>query len=194
MKRMIGLFITAMLVSGALFAQQPDSTAYTSPQEQKPNEKPKSSSAFAERFYYGGSIGFSFGNYFRIGVSPMVGFRYSRNWSLGVRVGYEYIRDERYSETITSSNYGFSVFDRWRPIPQLYLHIESAYYSYKLQTETFGSEREWVPFVFVGAGYVQRISPRVSAFVEVLFDVYRDDHSPYEDWEPMISVGVWAGL
>ena len=194
MKRMTGLFLAAMLVSGALFAQQPDSTAQRPPDEREQGEKPKSSSSLADRLYFGGSIGFSFGDYSRISVTPMVGYRLTEMWSIGVRIGYEYIKDERYRETLTSSNYGGSAFLRFRPIPQLYLHGEYAYYSYKFQTETFESEREWVPFLFAGGGYVQRISPRVSAFVEVLVDVLQDDRSPYDDWDPMISVGVWAGL
>jgi hypothetical protein len=194
MKRMIGLFAAMMLVSVSLFAQQPDSTAYSSPDEQQQRQKPKSSSSLAERLYFGGSVGFSFGDYSRISVTPMIGCRLTKMWSVGVRAGYEHIKDERYAETLTSDNYGGSAFLRFRPIPQLYLHGEYAYYSYKFQTANFESDREWVPFLFAGGGYVQQISPRVSAFVEVLVDVLRDDRSPYEDWDPMISVGVWAGL
>jgi len=194
MKRMIVLFVATMLVSGALYAQQPDTTAYRPTDEKAEEQTEKKSGSLAERLYFGGSVGFSFGDYSRISVTPMIGYRLTKMWSVGVRVGYEYIKDERYQETLTSSNYGGSAFLRFRPIPQIYLHGEYAYYSYKFQTASFESEREWVPFLFAGGGYVQRVSPRVSVVVEVLVDVLQDDRSPYEDWDPMISVGVWAGL
>jgi hypothetical protein len=32
------------------------------------------------------------------------------------------------------------------------------------------------------------------AYVEVLFDVLQDNNSPYDDWEPFVSVGVGVGF
>jgi len=35
---------------------------------------------------------------------------------------------------------------------------------------------------------------RTWAYAEVLVDVLQDNNSPYEDWEPVISVGVGVGF
>ena len=144
--------------------------------------------------YYGGSLGLSFGSYFRLAVTPMVGYKLSPRASLGVKVQYEYTVDSRYAEDITSHNYGGSVFARFGITPKIYAHAEVAGMSYKYATGNYTSEREWVPFVLLGGGYVQPISPRTALFVEVLFDVLQDAKSPYEPWTPWISAGVSAGF
>jgi hypothetical protein len=41
---------------------------------------------------------------------------------------------------------------------------------------------------------VQPISPNAAVFVEVLFDVLQDSNSPYDRWNPFISIGVAAGF
>jgi len=189
-KRFMITFCAVMLVSGALLAQTPDSTAYKAPEEP---EKEKQQSG-VQRVYYGGYVGFSFGDYTRISFAPLVGFRLTRMWSAGVKAAYEYVEDKRYSETVTSHNYGGSFFARLRPHPRMYLHGEFAYMSYEYQTASLSSEREWVPFLLLGGGIVQPISKKASAFIEVLFDVLQDENSPYADWDPWISIGVSAGF
>ena len=57
-----------------------------------------------------------------------------------------------------------------------------------------GSERDWVPFLFLGGGYIQPLGDRTWLTVEILFDVLQDDKSPYEDWEPFLSIGVGVGF
>ncbi len=144
--------------------------------------------------YYGGTIGFSFGEYFRMSIEPMVGYRFTPKISAGVKIGYEYINDSRYHTDVIYHNYGGSVFGRYRIIPKLYFHSEFAYFSYQYKVSDFKSEREWVPFIYLGGGFVQPISPNTSLIVEVLFDVLQDDNSPYEDWDPFISIGVGVGF
>jgi len=189
MHRLILVFFALMLLSGTALAQQPDSTAYHAP-ETPPAVKQKT----ASRIYYGGTLGLSFGDYSRISIAPLVGYRLAKMWSVGAKGVYEYIKDKRYTTDITSHNYGGSLFARFRPHPRIYLHGEYAYMSYEYQTANLSSEREWVPFLLLGGGIVQPISPRASFFVEVLFDVLQDDNSPYEEWNPWISVGVAAGF
>ncbi len=185
MRRFLLVFFALVLFSGAAFAQQPDSTAYQAPETPPPA---KSSSA-PSRIYYGGTLGFSFGDYTRFSIAPLVGYRLAKRWSVGGKAVYEYIKDKRYVEDRTSHNYGGSLFARFRAHPRLYLHGEYAYMNYD-----FLSGREWVPFLLLGGGYVQPISPRASAYVEVLVDVLNDNSSPYERWNPWISIGVAAGF
>jgi hypothetical protein len=66
--------------------------------------------------------------------------------------------------------------------------------NYELYNELGESQREWLPFLLIGAGYSQRLCGNVYAFVEVLFDVLQSDKSPYRNWEPFTSIGIGAGF
>jgi hypothetical protein len=184
MKRITITLAALIIAAGPVLAGQADSTASYSP---PPAKEPS-------RIYWGGTIGFNFGDYTRYSVAPLIGYRLTDKVSLGVKGVYEYIKDSRYAEEVTGHNYGGSLFGRYRPHRQFYLHAEGAYMSYEWQTAEFQSEREWVPFLLLGGGFVQPISPKASAYIEVLVDVLQDSNSPYEDWEPWISVGVAAGF
>jgi len=180
----VGILI--FIFSLSLFAQQTE-------EKQLVQEKEKAKKV-ENPVYYGGTLGLSFGNYFRISVVPMVGYKLSRDASVGFKVGYAYTEDKRYDEKITSHNYGGSVFTRYRVHPKLYAHAEFAYWSYKYQISSFETDRTWVPFLLLGGGFIQPISSSSVFIVEVLFDVLQDDNSPYEDWSPWISVGVGVGF
>ena len=152
-----------------------------------PPPAPKSSEP--SKVFYGGTLGFSFGSYFRISVQPMVGYNISPKFSAGVKAIYEYISDSRGNVDFTWHNFGGSVFGRYRFIPQAYLHTEFAYMSYDSPIDRVG-----VPFILVGGGYIQQISPNAGLYVEVLFDVLQDKNSPYENWEPFVSIGAAVGI
>ena len=178
----VSVIILFIFISSLLFAQQ-DTTKV------KEQKKPPA----ASKIYYGGELGLNlFGDVFRIRVAPLVGYKLSPKASIGAKVAYEYLN---YSDSdFTANNYGASVFGRYRVIPQIYVHGEFVYTSYEFPTFPSGSEREWVPFILLGGGYVQRVGPRTFVYAEVLFDVLMDDNSPYKDWEPFFSLGVSVGF
>jgi hypothetical protein len=174
------------------FAQQTDTTAVL--KTQPPPPPPKQSAPIENRVYYGGIVGLSFGDYFRISLEPYVGYKLTPKASVGGKIRYEYIEDKRYEEKLTSSNYGGSIFTRYRLIPQIYAHGEFAYMSYKYKISERESDRSWVPFLLLGGGLVQRAGARTSLYVEVLWDVLQDDNSPYDSSTPFVSIGVGVGF
>ena len=183
------LIITLLLVSFSLAMAQQDSTKTTT---QYPTQK----SSLSDKIYFGGGVGFNFwGDYFRIAVEPMIGYKVTPKLSAGVKLMYEYIKYSTASER-TYNNFGGSIFSRYRVIPQFYIHAEFAYYSYKYSSKFLGSpsEREWVPFLLLGGGYSQQISKNTWAYAQALWDVIQDDKSPYLGSEPWISVGVGVGF
>ena len=184
--KLLAVALSCCALSAA--AQQADTTAAFKPQP------PKQSAPIENKVYYGGIVGLSFGDYFRISLQPYVGYKVSPKASIGGKIGYEYIEDKRYSEKLTSSNYGASVFTRYHLIPQFYAHGEFAYMSYKYKVSNLESDRSWVPFLLLGGGLVQRTGGRSSVFVEVLWDVLQDDKSPYDSSTPFVSVGVGVGF
>jgi hypothetical protein len=175
------LSLIVLLVSG-LAAQQPAPT----PQAPKTNEP--------GQVYWGGELGVSFGSYFRVSLVPLVGYKVTPKFHVGGKLGFSYVEDKRYETKVTSFNYGGSVFTRYLLVKGLYAHAEFAYWSYKYRTENLEGDRTWVPFLLVGGGYVQPVSPSTSLFVELLWDVLNDKNSPYDSTEPWIKVGVGVGF
>ena len=136
----------------------------------------------------------SFGDYTRISITPLLGYKVTPRLHIGGKVSYEYITDNRYAEEFTSSNYGGSVFTRLLLSKRIYAHAEFADISYEYMVSELESDRFWVPFLYVGGGLIQPLGKSASAYVEVLVDVLQDDKSPYEDWSPFISAGVGVGF
>jgi hypothetical protein len=66
--------------------------------------------------------------------------------------------------------------------------------NYKLFDSTGDSDRQWVPFLFLGGGFSQPITKNTWFTAEVLFDVLQNEHSPYKSWEPFFSVGFGVGF
>jgi len=155
---------------------------------------PKQKKSLSDKLYFGGYFNMSFGQYTVIGIEPMIGYKLIPRLSVGAKVRYNYVQDKRYVETYTYSNYGASIFSRLLLFRGLYAHAEYAGYNYKYYYETGGSDRQWVPFLLVGAGYTMRVGKRTSLNAEVLFDVLQNDKSPYSRWEPFYSVGVGVGF
>ena len=161
-----------------------------------PNKKTsasKSQKSIKDNIFYGGYINLSFGSYTVIGIEPMVGYKLTPKLSTGVKVRYNYIQDDRYAKSYTTSTYGGSIFGRYLVNPKFYAQAEAASYSYEYYLNG-GSEREWVPFLLMGGGFIQPLSERTWLNIEILFDVLQDEKSPYEDWEPFFSIGIGAGF
>ncbi len=160
----------------------------------QPAPKQKQKKPIKDKIYYGGYLNLSFGSYTMIGIEPMIGYKIIPRLSVGVKIRYDYIQDNRYSETHSTSNYGASIFTRLNVVRGLYAHLEYAGYNFENYNGFDESDREWISFLFLGAGYNQRVSKRSSIFIQVLFDVLQNENSPYKSWEPFYSVGVGVGL
>lgn len=177
-------------------AQNETKTAQSNPKysrQQVEIPKQKGQSPLSpDRIFYGGSLGLSFGNVTSVRLNPLIGYRLSPRLSAGFTGLYEYNSYNWNGLRQNYSNYGGSVFSRFKVIPQLYAHAEFSYISYEKIVP--GEDRTALPFLFLGGGYLQRIGPNVYAYAQILFDVLQDSNSPYEDWTPFYSVGISVGF
>ncbi|MCI0473136.1 MAG: hypothetical protein L0Y76_06070 [Ignavibacteria bacterium] len=162
---------------------------------------------FSDNLFYGGEFGAMFGDYTAVSITPQIGYKISNYFSTILKIGYAYASNKDYKDvsgsTLYYNQYGGSVVVRYAPIRQFYLMLEPAYYSYELpvqrlstvNTYYYDKEREAVPFVYLGAGTYQGISN--SSFgitAEIKVDLLRDSNSPYEEWNPIITVGGVYGF
>lgn len=146
------------------------------------------------KLYYGGYVDLSLGSITTVGATPLIGYKLSPQFSVGTQLSYKYISDKQGANDYSSSNYGASLFSRYRIIPQLYVHAEYSMMNYEYSYWDGGRERDWVPFLLMGGGYSQPVSEHLWLNAQVLFDVLQDENSPYDAWEPFWSVGFGVGF
>ena len=209
MKKQLFLILISLLIGATSYAQveepgQVKDTTQVENQQQAQNQQQtnpyvkKQKSSFAGKMYFGGNFTFTIGSYTSIGIWPLVGYKVTPKLSFGLQPGYEYVKYESYGSNYETSNYGISIFGRYRVIPQAYIHAEYASINYEFWRPQVGGDyesyREWVPFLFLGAGFSQHIGGSTYAYVQVLFDVLQNKNSPYGSGEPFWTVGVAAGF
>ncbi len=165
-------------------------------QPKNKTEKPKQKSSFKlNKVIFGGSLGFTFGSVTSIRVNPLLGYKLTPKLTAGVTGLYEYNSyDYNGYGRQNYSNYGGSLFSRFRFIPAAYLHAEFSYTNYEFSGFNNEKYRQGVPFIFLGGGFAQRVGRNTYAYGQILFDVLQDSNSPYSDWAPFYSVGVSVGF
>jgi hypothetical protein len=194
MKSLLSILLITFITAGVSFCQDTDTTQVSTQQQQQQKPAKKKHPPSYKRVYFGGYMSLTVGSYTRIGVYPLIGYKFTPKLSGGVKIGYEYVRDNRFASTYQTNNYGGSIFARYRIIPQLYAHVEYEQINYELYNIDGTSTREWVPFLYVGGGYSQPLGGNVWLNAQVLFDVLQDERSPYRRWDPVFSVGIAAGF
>jgi hypothetical protein len=166
------------------------SKAQTSLPQSEQTPKP----TFKERIYTGGDLGLAFGTSTFINVSPLVGYKLTEKFSLGVGATYQYY-SVRFSpeEKYSSSIYGGQLFSRYILTDQFFLHSEYQQLNMEVRDPIgFEIRRATVPFLYAGAGYSMPFGAR-SAFVGMLlYDLLDHRLSPYSrlQYRAGIVIGI----
>lgn len=182
------ILIVALLGSLLTFAQDygPDPGA-----KKIKDKEPKS---FKDKLYYGGNVALQFGssaggNYTFIEVSPLVGYRVTEKYSVGVGVNNVY-----YSNLYGSFYvYGGRVFNRYLITDNIFAHAEYLNLNFPVHL----SGRKWYPRALLGAGYRYQIGGNVSLYAIALYDLLYPTYStstagyPYgSPWDIRIGFGI----
>jgi len=190
--KFINLLALSLFISAIAYAQQTDTTKIEQQTAENKLQKPKLDKS---RIYYGGYVTMNFSkNYSVFGAQPMVAYKLTPELSVGAQFSFDYINDKRYSFEQNGSNYGFSIFSRYRVVPRLYAHTELSMMSYKWFYDDSTADRKWAPIIYIGGGYSQPISNNVYLNAQVLFDVLNHKNSPHKDWKPYYSLGIGVGF
>ncbi|MEQ8477416.1 hypothetical protein [Fulvivirga sp.] len=149
---------------------------------------------FINRVYTGGNIGFQMDAFRTTAeVSPIIGYRITNEFSLGIGLTYIYYKYEDSYTDFETNIYGYRMFGRYNITHQFFLLTE--YESLSLEFLNDGTEnRQWVPGAFVGGGFYQSISDNAGFNIAVLYNVMFDElRSPYKS--PLVyRVGFTVGF
>ncbi|MFN2440354.1 MAG: hypothetical protein ABR503_14220 [Chitinophagaceae bacterium] len=157
-----------------------------------------------EKLFTGGSLSLSFGNSFLIGVNPVLGYSLT-NWAdVGIAVNYNYTsyRDVSvFDDKLRQSVYGGGVFARLFPVRFLFVQgqLEHNFINQKYIQPNGGTSKadERATSLLVGGGYTTGRyggSGNSFGYLAVLFDVLKDQDSPYTDNAGRVIPILRAGI
>lgn len=152
-----------------------------------------------------------------VGVTPIIGYRITDNFSAGVGFGYQYLRIKDYFSVIVDPAtaqaelhnlnahfYSPSIWMRHVVWNNIFAHAEYEHNisSFKEYTNDFTKyppppitrkTTSTVPCLLLGGGIRQPIGERASMIFMVLYDVLQDANSPYRN-TVAIRVGINFGF
>jgi len=147
---------------------------------------------FSDRLFFGGSLGFQFGSYTYVDVSPMVGYHITDRLSGGLSATYIYYNvDDPGYYNYSSHVYGGSIFTRFMVTNDFFAHAELELLNMDIY-DPFYIGRQTIPSLLLGGGYRMAMGSRASMSFLVLFDVIEDRYSPYIN--PVMELGVGIGF
>jgi hypothetical protein len=154
----------------------------------KPAAAPK-----PKRLYVGGGLGLAFGDVTYVEVSPLLGYKVAPRVTIGGSLVYRYRSDDRYGDTLTTSDYGASGFVRGDLYQGFFVQGEYEYLNYEFPVTSGTTQRDGIESVLVGPGFSNPIGGNGSFYFAALYNLSYDSNdlnSPYDDaWVIRVGVG-----
>ncbi len=158
-----------------------------------------SSDSFKKRLFTGGSIGLQFGDVTMVDISPLIGYKITKNIAAGLGFTYQYYRAKDYytGAIYKTSIYGGRVFARYYFLENFLLHGE--YELLSLETKYFdpyninNTPRFFESNVLAGGGYRQLIGENSYFYIMILYNFNETINNHYDS--PLIyRAGIEIGL
>ncbi len=153
----------------------------------QPKKKPKNETPFIERLFWGGNIAAWAGNPTYVDLSPLIGYKVTEKFSLGVGVIYNYYSYKYNNYKYTSTFYGGRITARYFIMENVF--VQAGYdrinrdnpYSYK------PNARVWIENYLVGGGLRYPVSDNIFCVATALWNLNDTPLSPYRN--PIIQIG-----
>jgi hypothetical protein len=168
-------------------------TAQATPPVPPSNSQSRSSGFDRDRLYFGGGVGLSFGSVDYVELAPLVGYQLGPQASVGGSLIFRYRNDDRYGESLSTTDFGGSLFGRYHVWNPLFVHAEVEYLSYEYVRFDLSTERDNFTSFFVGPGVNWALGGRTSMFALALYNLAYDsgEPSPYDSpWVVRFGIGV----
>jgi len=140
--------------------------------------------------FLGGNLFFSGSTTKSVGISPVFGIHIFPDFGIGL--GADYFYAKRNENQIHS--YGGKLYVQYHITKNLYAKSQFSYLYYNGTWIDTRYDSQYVPYLFVGAGFQRRIASRAMLELEVLMDVLQDESSLFESGQPLFNAGVIFAL
>lgn len=187
-KHFIYIFL-CLMVSLAVYSQE---TPPSPPPSNLRPAAPKDFNSFKDRLYVGGNVGAWFGSSTYINISPVVGCKITKAFSLGVTGTYNYYSQTYQGQKFVSTIYGGGAFGRYLVFENFFVQAGAERLSVLDYTSPIPNSRAWVDNILVGGGYRQKFSDNGSFVAALFYNVNQTPLSPYPN--PIIQIGFNIGL
>jgi len=150
---------------------------------------------FRSRLFFGGGFGLQVGSVTLIELSPLVGYKVTPKFALGLSPTYKYYKYNDYygsSNDLSANVWGGSIFARYSIFQNVFAHVEyeTLYYNTQLSGNPYYL-RQYNSF-FVGGGYNQQIGGNSAMYFLLLWNLNDTPESPYIN--PVIRIGFTIGM
>lgn len=138
-----------------------------------------------DKIFVGGGFGLLFGNVTNINISPLVGYKVTPEFHVGVGASYTYLKDNRIVPPVSAhivggrifSRYIIAVSDELNIYPQLEYEVER--YEVKDDMGTIGEPR-WFEYTQAGMGVYQQFGRRAGIGFVILYNLGYDVNESYD--------------
>ncbi|HZN03411.1 MAG TPA: hypothetical protein VFD06_07455 [Candidatus Polarisedimenticolia bacterium] len=157
---------------------------------------PPAPPSWKDRMFFGGGIGFGFGDVDFVSVEPLIGIRLDPKLSVGATLLYRYTNDDRFPEEIHFNDYGARAFVQFFPVPNFFGQVEYEYLDYEYVLPNLDTDRTTAGSVFVGGGVFQSIGRGAAFFASTLYNLSYDDNDPTSPYDSpwVVRAGVSVGF
>jgi hypothetical protein len=150
---------------------------------------------FTSRLFFGGGCGLQFGSVTLIELSPLVGYKVTPKFSLGVSPTYKYYKYNDYygpSNDLSTNVWGGSIFARYSIFQNVFAHVEYETLYYNTKVSGNPEYMQQYNSFFVGGGYNQQIGQNSAMYFLLLWNLNDTPDSPYIN--PVIRIGFSVGM
>ncbi len=161
---------------------------------QAQNDSLKSSPPFwQDKLFTGGNFGLAFGTVTIIEISPLLGYKVTKEFSVGAGLTYMYFKTKSYGYNYSSSIYGGSLFTRYFILENIFAHLEYEVLNREIYDDFLRKTfRKNIPGLYIGGGYQQEAGLNSSFNVMLLWNL---NQNPYSlNANPIIRAGVNIGF
>jgi hypothetical protein len=152
----------------------------------------KDFNSFKERIYVGGNLGAWFGATTYVNLSPLIGYKITKEFSIGGGFTYNYYSQTYLGQKYVTTIYGANTFARYRILENLFAQVGWDRLSVPDYVSILPNSRVWVDNILLGGGYRQAFSERGSFVAVILYNINQTPLSPYQN--PIIQIGFNIGL
>ncbi|MGF1548583.1 MAG: hypothetical protein ACFCUG_14785 [Thiotrichales bacterium] len=142
-------------------------------------------------FFFGGGIGASFGDVRYVELAPMIGMHLDSRTSVGASFLYRNRSDKRVTPTLSTNDYGTTLFARYHLTPSFFVEADYEFLDYEYPTGPATTARREFSSVLGGGGIRTPIGANAAMYVSALYNFsYDRENSPYNDpWTVRFGVG-----